>query len=406
MSASSRSTWLVEKTHSSYQEFRNITDILFPPSSEEENLNTLHDDFSFVCSSCYVKMEWYELKRIPYVCIQMYLQTKQQKGKRGNTIFDTRFTSDDINSILQTEGFKEWEQPYPLGSRDKNPFLLVHAVHGCADRTYCGGELRTKGPGRSVATEDTLKATQKGTVDNMEENDDGEVGSCFSGKGDCVFVVVRKSTAKQAVKNEPVHRVSVKKEKADVLKKIPAVRKETYLEPGDNRKRLATEAALESMKRQRQQEQWELDEDRPPRTIAVKHHNVSTPDVKVNSVGKFDINRLPDSRDRDNLTSTSSKKYTHHNREDSPNSADESRNRHAKTMTTGSKRIPEKDDLVMPGSEENSSGETPTKLTSGVMEDEEEFYDTQHQLTTEGDGKDKVVPPPASAMINVSPEEF
>jgi len=44
MSASSRTTWLVEKTHSSYQEFRNITAILFPKTSEGD---TLHDECIF-----------------------------------------------------------------------------------------------------------------------------------------------------------------------------------------------------------------------------------------------------------------------------------------------------------------------------------------------------------------------
>jgi len=256
MAASSKSTWLVEKTHSSYLEFRSIQAILFPKTSKGE---TLHDDFSFVCLSRYLKTEWVDDKRIPYVCIRMYLQTRQQKRKGSNHIIDSRFTLDEINGILQTEGFKEWDPPYPIGSRDRNPFLLVHAVYGCADRTYCGGELRTKGPGRSMAAEDALRATQKGTVENTETNEDGEVASYYSGQ-ECVFVGVRKSTVKQAVKNEPGQRVTVKKEKVDVLKKIPVVPKQGYLEPGENRKRPAAEAALQQMKKQRQQE---LSEEEP-----------------------------------------------------------------------------------------------------------------------------------------------
>jgi len=403
MAASSKSTWLVEKTHSSYLEFRSIQAILFPKTSKGE---TLHDDFSFVCLSRYLKTEWVDDKRIPYVCIRMYLQTRQQKRKGSNNIIDTRFTLDEINGILQTEGFKEWDPPYPIGSRDRNPFLLVHAVFGCADRTYCGGELRTKGPGKSIAAEDALKAIQKGTVEPTEELDDVDEKSARSGKNEVVFVGVTYSPATRPVKTERGQRVP-KREKENILRVIPAVPRETYHEPGENRKRQAAEVAIQQMKKQRQQELTEEEAERPPRTIAVKHHNVSTPEVRGSSAGKFSINRSPESKDGDILTSPTSQKYTHHDKATSPTSSDESRKRNNYSMIPDSKQIPKNNDPEPAGSDASSSDVAPTNPTSEVKEnnDDEEvsLNPQQHQLTNVEGGTYSAVAAPvktSTAMMN------
>jgi len=135
--------------------------------------------------------------------------------------------------------------------------------------------------------------------------------------------------------------------------------------------------------------------------------------VRGISVGGFDINRSPDSRDRDNLTSPSSQKFTHRTRDDSPVSAGrdnltspssqkfthrtrddspvsagEGRHRHAETMPTESKPVPE------------------TKHPVASNSEEEEFFDPHHQLTTEDDVSGKDVSPPASAKFKVSQEDY
>jgi len=232
------------KLNSSYKEFNKIAGILIPPKTNGGK--GIHDDFSFVCLSRYIKTSWEKQNdgksvRVYNVCIRMYLQTKQQT-KRANYYTDTRFTIDDIETMLDTDGLQQWEPPFPLGTKDKSPpYLLVHSVFGCADITYCVGEIRTKGkePGKGASAEELNQPSNKGILADDDE-EDSAVASLY-GEDECKIIGVKKPT-----KLKPV-----KREKTDILVKILVVNKQRDSHEDGRKKRAAAALANKNIKKQR-----------------------------------------------------------------------------------------------------------------------------------------------------------
>jgi len=179
--------------------------------------------------------------RVYNVCIHMYLQMKQQT-KRANYYTDTRFTIDDIETMLDTDGLQQWEAPFPIGTKDKSPpYLLVHSVFGCADITYCVGEIRTKGkePGKGASAEELIQPSNRGTLADDDE-EDSAVASLY-GEDECKIIGVTKPT-----KLKPV-----KREKTDILVKIPVVNKQRDSLEDGRKKRAAAALANKNIKKQR-----------------------------------------------------------------------------------------------------------------------------------------------------------
>ena len=148
MAPSNKATWILEKRESSFEEFNELAETLFPKEEGDDKL-LLHPDFSFAILSRYIrsvptaKPDGTVARRF-VVWFRMYLQTKQNITQ-ANTPTDRRFTLADIESKLGVSDLTEWVPPFAFRTSDPDPYTIVHGVYGGGDKTFCVGTLRTKG---------------------------------------------------------------------------------------------------------------------------------------------------------------------------------------------------------------------------------------------------------------------
>ena len=147
MAPKNKSTWILEKEDSSFEEFNKLAAVLFPKREEDDKL-LLHTDFSFAILSRYIRSVPItktdgKTARIFVIRFRMYLQMKQSITQ-ANTATDRRFTLAEIENKLGVSDLTEWITPFPFRASEPDPYSIVHAVYGCADKTICVGTLRTK----------------------------------------------------------------------------------------------------------------------------------------------------------------------------------------------------------------------------------------------------------------------
>ena len=148
MAPKNKSTWILEKKDSSFEEFNALAAVLFPKRQGDDKL-LLNSDFSFAVLSRYIrsmpvkKADGSSTRKF-VVWFRMYLQTKQNTTQ-GNTSTDRRFTLAELEARLNVDNLTEWVEPFPFKAIEPDPYSIVHGVYGGADKTFCVGTLRTKG---------------------------------------------------------------------------------------------------------------------------------------------------------------------------------------------------------------------------------------------------------------------
>jgi hypothetical protein len=153
MAPSNKSTWILEKKESSFEEFNDLAGELFP-KKEGDNKLLLHHNFSFAVLSRYIrsvptKKTDGTVARKFVVWFRMYLQTKQNTTG-ANTSTDRRLPLAEIESTLGIFDLTEWVPPFAFRTLDPDPYAIVHGVCGGGDKTFCVGTLRTKGQNRNA----------------------------------------------------------------------------------------------------------------------------------------------------------------------------------------------------------------------------------------------------------------
>ena len=147
MAPKNKSAWVLEKEDSSFEEFNKLVALLFP-KREEDGKFFLHTEFSFAVLSRYIRSiptmkTDGKTARIFVIRFRMYLQTKQSITQ-ANTPTDRKLTLTEIENKLGVSDSSEWIPPFPFHGSEPDPYSIVHAVYGCADKTFCVGTLRIK----------------------------------------------------------------------------------------------------------------------------------------------------------------------------------------------------------------------------------------------------------------------
>jgi hypothetical protein len=217
MTTSSKSTWSLEKTDSSFDEFNELGQTLFP--KESGGKLGLHPDFSFAVLSRFITSKSERNKdgtmtRKFSVCLRMYLQTKQATGRNAATV-DMRFSLADLQNRLKVSDLTEWNPPFGFRTTEKCPYTIVHAVYGCADKTLCVGTLRTKGGNKEVSSVPKEVILVDDMPDGFDEKSYGEGSDALEAKAQS------KSPRKKAppIKREPKSKVS-----DEVLRQLPPLK--------------------------------------------------------------------------------------------------------------------------------------------------------------------------------------
>lgn len=152
MAPKNKSTWILEKQESSFEEFNDLAGRLYPKEPGSNTLG-LHHDFSFAVLSRFIRSIPVHradgtITRKFVVWFRMYLQTKQNHTQ-ANTSTDRRFTLAEIEYNLDIDGLTEWVAPFPFKATEPDPYAIVHGVYGGAEKTFCVGTLRTKGQAKN-----------------------------------------------------------------------------------------------------------------------------------------------------------------------------------------------------------------------------------------------------------------
>ena len=144
MAPKNKSTWIIEKKDSDFEEFNKLAAVLFPKREEDDKL-LLHTDFSFAVLSRYVrsvpitKTDGKTARKF-VLWFRMYLQTKQSITQ-ANTPTDRRFTLAEIEAKLRVSDLTECIPPFPYRTADPDPYAIVHFIYGGSDKTFCVGSL-------------------------------------------------------------------------------------------------------------------------------------------------------------------------------------------------------------------------------------------------------------------------
>jgi len=118
MAPKNKSTWILEKEDSSFEEFNKLAAVLFPKREEDDKL-LLHTDFSFAILSRYIrsvpitKTDGKTARKF-VLWFRMYLQTKQSITQ-ANTPTDRRFTLAEIEAKLRVSDLTECISPSLTG---------------------------------------------------------------------------------------------------------------------------------------------------------------------------------------------------------------------------------------------------------------------------------------------------
>ena len=152
MAPSNKATWILEKRESSFEEFNELAETLFPKKEGDDKL-LLHPIFSFAILSRYIRSVPTRktdgtVARKFVVWFRMYLQ-KKQSITQANTPTDRKLTLTEIENKLGVSDLTEWIEPFPFRASEADPYTQVRAVYGGADKFFCVGTLRTKGQNKN-----------------------------------------------------------------------------------------------------------------------------------------------------------------------------------------------------------------------------------------------------------------
>ena len=212
MAPSIKSTWIIEKKESNFEEFNELAEVLFPKKEGSDKL-LLHHDFSFAVLSRYIKSvpttkQDGTVARKFVIWFRMYLQTKQNITQ-ANTPSDRRLALADIETRLRVSNLTEWVPYFPFRTSDPDPYTIVHGVYGGADKTFCVGTLRTKGQNKNPP-----KKNEVIVLDTDDLPTGSEVAS-YDG--------VTEPYKRESSQLHSPRRKNIKVEKRDVMIELPPV---------------------------------------------------------------------------------------------------------------------------------------------------------------------------------------
>jgi hypothetical protein len=212
MAPSIKSTWIIEKKESNFEEFNELAEVLFPKKEGSDKL-LLHHDFSFAVLSRYIKSvpttkQDGTVARKFVIWFRMYLQTKQNITQ-ANTPTDRRLALADIETRLRVSNLTEWVPYFPFRTSDPDPYTIVHGVYGGADKTFCVGTLRTKGQNKNPP-----KKNEVIVLDTDDLPTGSEVAS-YDG--------VTEPYKRESSQLHSPRRKNIKVEKKDVMIELPPV---------------------------------------------------------------------------------------------------------------------------------------------------------------------------------------